>query len=469
MIRDGVRIGFKVAAMALFTASLAIHANGNPDEGLQTIDNPGGGQIVYGPLAVQTSLSGAMGIVLREVHKHFGDRPQISKLFQARNSDSIATFFTLTAQGGKPIAGLVIVSLPSGAKPAAALIYDDKERFSKTVNPMLKTLNEAWHPASDKAAAQGASSVPPTSSTNQSKSPQATAPPAAPMPLHETAFPDNSGSVGLPEGWHITMAAGGMVHAAGPNGEQVNLGVIVQNNYDPNNPKVPGMLQYLTRAGIPFTVCPYGGDLVSAYRTISEQNHKRMHKPVPTLTVTSSQPMPPGPYCTAAALVLGELDNHDGAGPQTFSMRLSSMREGPGGGWALCVNGVSVPKQLADSEWPTMKAIVNSWRQNGAVIQQQTDRVIAEIHRVGDAATARSEAQHAANDAHNAAVYKQWDNQAKYSKSFQNYQFDRAEVQDNTTSTRGAVGYSYADALVKSDPNRYQYVNTQDFLKGVDY
>jgi hypothetical protein len=54
-----------------------------------------------------------MGTMLRNIHGHFGDRPQIGKFFQTRGSDSIATFFTLTAklQGNKPMAGLVIVSL----------------------------------------------------------------------------------------------------------------------------------------------------------------------------------------------------------------------------------------------------------------------------------------------------------------------------------------------------------------------
>jgi hypothetical protein len=66
-------------------------------------------------------------------------------------------------------------------------------------------------------------------------------------------------------------------------------------------------------------------------------------------------------------------------------------------------------------------------------------------------------------------VEQHWDNIDKYSKSFQNYQFDKTELQDNATHERGAVDYDTADALVKSDPNRYQYVPTPDFLKGVDY
>ena len=112
------------------------------DNSLKTIDNPGGGQIIYGPLNDQSSLKDAMVAMLRNIHGHFGDRPEIGKLFQTRGSDTLATFFTVTAktQGGKQFAGLVIVSMPSGSKPAAAVIYDEAARFGKTMNPMMKKL-----------------------------------------------------------------------------------------------------------------------------------------------------------------------------------------------------------------------------------------------------------------------------------------------------------------------------------------
>lgn len=66
-------------------------------ESLKTIDNPGGGQIIYGPLDGESSLQGAMQTMLRNIHGHFASRPQIGKFFQTRAQDSIATFFTLTA------------------------------------------------------------------------------------------------------------------------------------------------------------------------------------------------------------------------------------------------------------------------------------------------------------------------------------------------------------------------------------
>ena len=61
------------------------------------------------------------------------------------------------------------------------------------------------------------------------------------------------------------------------------------------------------------------------------------------------------------------------------------------------------------------------------------------------------------------------DNIDRFSKSFQNYQLDQTELQDNSANARGAVPNDLADALVKSNPDRFQTVPTQNFLKGVDF
>jgi hypothetical protein len=46
---------------------------------------------------------------------------------------------------------------------------------------------------------------------------------------------------------------------------------------------------------------------------------------------------------------------------------------------------------------------------------------------------------------------------------------DQTELQDNSQNARGTVPNSLADALVKSDPDRFETVPTQSFLKGVDF
>src|SRR5580700_6565471 len=95
-------------------------------DALKVIDNPGGGQVVYGPVD-QNTPQAAMATVLHYVHTHFDDPPVVGKVFESRDGQNFGAFFTVTAknQGNKKIAGLVMVSLARAAKPAAAVLYDE--------------------------------------------------------------------------------------------------------------------------------------------------------------------------------------------------------------------------------------------------------------------------------------------------------------------------------------------------------
>jgi hypothetical protein len=427
------------------------------DDGLKTIDNPGGGQVLYGALPGESSLQGAMGTMLRNIHGHFGARPQTAKYFQTRGSDSIATFFTLNAklQGNKPIAGLVIVSLPQGSKPAAAVLYDDAARFSKTEPGMMQKLNEAWHTAAIRPAAST-----PTGSASTA---------AAPQPLRMATAGDRSASIGLPAGWQLTSVSGGQLIAEGPNGERVFLGIIYQQIHDPRsmqNQRMPNSGGMGRNAPL---VCAYGGDLFSAFVSVNNQVRQNNQLSPGTYKLISSQNLPASQFEQQVIQVILEVDLHDGKGPRSGSVRIGAMATRGAPTWAMTVNGSNVPKPVADAEAPTIMAIVRSYSQDGRVIAGETKAVIDNIHAVGAAAAKQAAASQAAGDARNAAFNAHMDDIDRYSKSFQNYQLDRSQIQDNDLNARGTASNGLADALVKADPNRFQYVQTQDFLKGVDY
>ncbi|MFZ0963434.1 MAG: hypothetical protein WAO35_21445 [Terriglobia bacterium] len=61
-----------------------------------------------------------------------------------------------------------------------------------------------------------------------------------------------------------------------------------------------------------------------------------------------------------------------------------------------------------------------------------------------------------------------------FDQAFSNYRLDQTVIRDNNmygngTVGHGTVGSSTADALVNSNPDRFRYVPTQDYLKGIDY
>src|ERR1700723_467931 len=83
-----------------------------PAQQLKTINPPGGGTIVYGQVAGQTTEAGAMGAVLRSVHQNVGEKPQVGKLFQVHGTESVAAFFSATRHNGNggQVAGIIIAT-----------------------------------------------------------------------------------------------------------------------------------------------------------------------------------------------------------------------------------------------------------------------------------------------------------------------------------------------------------------------
>lgn len=469
------RTGPTAIIVAALVAVVGLRTRVRADEGLKTINNPGGGQIVYGPLGEVSSLKTAMVYVLRTVHSHFDDRPRIGKFFQAKDGQSVATFFAVTAknQGGGAISGLAIVSMAEGNGAAGAILYDDAARFNKSEPVMMKTLNEAWHVASARptapvaAAAAGA----PTSGPAPARPPIVQ---TAPQQLRRVTAGDHSASIALPPGWRVTAVGGGQLSAEGPNGEMIGLGITYQGIQDPREMRMPS---FGGRGGATL-VYPRGGNLFPAFVSVSNQVRRNKHLSQGTYKLTKSTPMPGGEI-----EVLFEVDLHDGKGLRKGSALLGANVIPGVSIWALSVDTSNIPIKLADAESKTLTAILRSYSQNSRVVAQEGNQDLARIHASAQAAQIRANAQSAANDAHNrafdqhmkdidsnnSAFEAHMDSIDRSSKSFQNYQLDREVIQDNDRNERATTSNGFGDALVKANPDRFQYVKQEDFIKGVDY
>jgi hypothetical protein len=226
-----------ISSAVLFAWCLS--AGAQSTSGVTVIDNPGGGTVAYALMPAQHTLQGAMGKVLQYVHARFGVRPEITHVMRGADGYSLAIVFTVKSgkTGTQEIAGLALVAVsPSAAK--GAVLSDQADRFRSTVGPMLKRLqagaglsgtgNSAAGPAANTPASPPGSTQATTPasapslagpSAAVSSPPGGAAAPATPAaPLHQTPFPDGSGSVGLPDGWTITGAHAGEVTAKGPAG-----------------------------------------------------------------------------------------------------------------------------------------------------------------------------------------------------------------------------------------------------------
>jgi hypothetical protein len=413
-------------------------------DGMKTIDNPGGGQIRYGPLAPQRSVEAAMGETLRQVHTQYGDRPVVGRWFQDRTGESLATFFSVMpgSGAGQRLAGLVMVSVPRGGQPIAAILSDEASHFPRTLGPMLDRLSTELNSIPGSARASGGETAPKEA-----------------VRLNRVKFPDNSGSVDLPPGWSLVSGRWGVMEAVGPNSEKLLFGLYIPV-IDPTNPRSQGFMNAGTRGGrqpLPgvYVAIPYGEDAGRAYISAMAQLAQKQGRPAPTINLTSVKREPPK-WGAAAFFLQGDMDAHDDRGTTALMAKLFIVLPyDSSGSWALLVYQASVPKPLLEQESPTIISIAQSYRINEWVVKNDVQE---EIARDNDFAKSVLERDRANADIHD-----------KYVQAFGNIILDQTMVRDTERNAHGTISNDYADVLVRSNPGRFQYVPTQSYLKGIDY
>jgi len=447
-----LRVMLSISILAAFAAP--VHSQ----TALKTIENPSGGKIVYGLVNGASNEAGAMGMILSSLHRQYGDRPQVGKVFQVRDSNSAAVFFTLVKrnQDNAPVAGLLIAS-PSAGGVEAALLTDAAARFGITINPMLKLLFGAWHPGTPNSAGSQTSSAPT-------------------QVLTPYVLPDKSASVSLPAGWKVDPSSGGgTILATGPNGEGVALDFPL-HAWNSSDPRVQRTMQFAQGAGrntgyARALYYPYGADLGKTFVDLLQMRARMNNQPL-RMQLESETPAaaPAGSRC---ARLQGRLDTNDGKGRKEFNTVFCSGSLSRMGQYANIAFHTAVPEVSAAQQRATMAAILNSFQVNMSVVNREAAALAApaieQIHAIGRAAAAQAQQAHAMEDRQNQAVEARWDSQDKRSQAFSNYLLDQTVISDNQNSAHATVWNQTADALVKGNPSRFGYVDTPNFWKGVDY
>jgi len=433
-----------------------------PEQGLKTIQNPGGGQIVYGALESNSAANktDAMRYMLRQIHGHFGDAPKLSKFFQSRDGSSLGAFFSLkdvNFGGGQPLAGLAIVTiLPSGTVQTAVLT-DQEKRFATTEPQMLKALSAAWRSQSQPAIGRTAA--------------PAVAPARIPRLVWRTGG-DRSATVLLPEDWQLTGVGGGMISAQGPNHELLVIGGSFQNISDPRMSRFsPGPMRSYS-GGPRYYSCPLGPDLFAAYVTVFNQNQRYDGKPAATFNLISKihAPTQGMPEVVPSIEATFTVDLHDGVGVRKGVVHLDAMYRQGMPTWGMWVSGHFIPEANFDLENPLMVAIAKSFTQDLSVMQRETDifveekrREIASIqHQIAQTQAETRDIQSHTMDSHN--DLENWQ-----SKLTENYILERSVVRDTDDTIHIHADDRFAQALVESNPNRLEFVPNLQLIPGVDY
>jgi hypothetical protein len=478
----------------LFFVAIGSHAAGAKTP-LKTINNPQGGIIVYGLVDGATSQAAAMSEVLRIVHNDCGDKPQLGRVFRVRGANSVAVFFTVVnhPQGNKQVAGLLIAA-PSGPNQVeAALVSDDAVRFGSTVNPMLSRLFSEWHPG---GAAATPSAQTGTSSTSASARGADVG--GAIPPMRQVTLPDNTASVNLPEGWNLdSKSRGGTSMVNGPDGERVllNLWFMAQ---DPRSPAFRRQQQMGIRPLSNLVIYTNNADLEKACPDIFQRLRASNGLGPAPLRIDHVEQVPAsqGQRCVNAT---GQVDP-DGKGMVELNALLCITAPDQYGNFSFVVSQFLIPLGSSEQQRATAAAIMSSYKVNTELIQARTaaqmapilasmrqsweaqqqalvarnQQISGNIRQIGANATARMNSIERANDAQHAGYYAQQDSNARSGQGFSNYLLDQTVIQDNNMHGNGTIGHgtvwnSTADALVKTDPNRYEIVDTPNFWKDVDY
>jgi hypothetical protein len=320
-----------------------------PPNEIKTLDNPGGGKVLYGPLAAQSSLNDGIVLALRNIQTHFGDHPQVDTVLTSSNGDSLAAFFTVTAKNDedKPIAGLVIVAASPGITTQSAILYDEADRFASNEPDLLRLLApSARTPAATAAIAPGGIA-----------------------PLHLASGGDKSASICLPADWNITQVSSGALTAKGPHSEMVALG-FMQMVLDPTSAEARRQVKSNTLSNLPRAKFPDKENQFTTFIDVLNQLRATNKLPPATFTLISSKNLPLIAGKLPPIEVIFNLDLADGVGPRKASARIEVLQYLHMPDWGLIVSTSSVPVAYATSEEATLLAIIRSFREEMPVVSR---------------------------------------------------------------------------------------------------
>ena len=429
-------------------------------QGLTTIDTPQGAMITYGQVAGQRTEAQAMGYILRNIHQGVGDRPKVGKLFQIKGTQAVSVFFTVTNKnhGNLPIKGQLLVTKVAPDNVQGAVITDAADKFQAHYAASMKKLREVWHPFANVAVA--------------SPKKEGAAAPA----LHQVVARDNSAAAQIPANWTLDpQSAGGTLVIHGPNKEKILLGTVVQGS-DPRNPAVQRTMAMLRQGQLRgsayeknFYYAP-GGDMGRAFVEAVQHSRRMGGLPPAKINLTAAKPFSAGNrYCVHATG--NSQAQEDGA--RDFDSYMCEERPDQFGGYMILFNYASVPAGMLKGEQTTVTAILANYHPNNRVIQTQAGALakpaIDEIHSIGDTARQRSQMADERLKAMDSSLYKKWDSDDRRSQEFSNYMLNYSTVRDNDNNMHGTLWSTDADALVKANPTRFEYVDRADYWKGVDY
>jgi hypothetical protein len=403
-------------------------------------DVAGGGHVLSGPASGATSPAGLLRIGLADARRALGPLSVLGATRSIDNALTVALF--RTAGGDDRMGGLLLASYASGGASRVTIVYDRADRFASTEPALIARATRA-----------------------------AQLPGATVGPMRAVRSPDGSVTASVPPAWKITTFAQGEFAAVAPDAAEVDQELSVRL-IDPRSSAYQQALRlqqqlgrvvnpYATPYGMPMTV---DVDPARAYVTFANAIAKAQHFARPDISIEHAIPLPSANGLHATELVGTESLR----GVRTrFDGIVGVAPPGPIGGWAMFVKMISAPVARFDADLPTLAAVYNSYRVDQGVRGQQVAQTQAD-DRAGAArglalmqqTQAQNSATFNASMAHARSVQSSID---RSTAGFTHYLNDTTVLENTTTGARATAGDSFADAVVKNDPQNFRVVPVSEY------
>jgi hypothetical protein len=291
----------------------------------------------------------------------------------------------------------------------------------------------------------------------------------AQVQLKEYRFPDNTGSVGLPDGWRTNArSCQTTVEINGPAGQLVYLGGAYTIN-TPNSTIVQMARQY-GNGGQAMLVADFCEPAEAVERLAPQMSAIARALGKPALEVdhiTKLKDLPPMLPNSHFAVVSYGITMQGNGRPQHFqSLAQVSTAPVTNQSWQFWYNQAICPDETARQDMPAMIAIINSWRTNDQAINAKTQEDLNARKQWFDAQQKGHRDQVAAFDQQNEAWRQRSAAQERTAADFDETIRGYREVKDTRTGETASVNLGSADDVVQAlnadDPGRYKQIPLRD-------
>jgi hypothetical protein len=399
----------------------------------RTIQNSGGGTVVFGALSGQMTPEAALNATLKQVDTSYGNAPKIGKVLQNKAGTVWESFFSLTDKSGTAMTGMVIVYAPQTGTADGAYLIDTSARFPQTVNSMFQTL------------VQQATGGAPASAQTGTAGTAAAGPSQPAQTLIPFVFPDGSGSMGLPPGWRVANARMGDVTASGPNGESLRFGLTIPV-LDPSNPQSRSLMGRNGPSGN-FLAIPYNTDPGTLYTQVATQIAQKMRSQAPTVKIQQAQNLPLSGGKNF--MVYGEVNS------QALIAQMIVTPPQVAGAYQITLFQIMAPPQVMVSEAATISEIYPNYSRNSRYVNA--------------AANAQIQQGLAQERQFIGTVQSDMDASDRMTQGVSNVLRGQTVIMDTETGGHATTSDGLADLLTQANPNLFQTVPTSQYIKGIDY